>query len=104
MRPKSQNYVIKDKHQSNAMFASKSEVFSIQDTTPEMINENLISLKAAYRHPFEYISPLLYQSQGKEYLTADNLFMEDEEEFHSQLGEYSPRNSDDGQYASKSLV
>ena len=83
LRPKSQNYVIKDKHQSNAIFASKSEVFTIQDTTPEMLNENIISLKAAYRHPFEYISPLLYQSAGNEYLTNDKLFMENEEEFHS---------------------
>ena len=71
-----------------------------------MLNENIISLKAAYRHPFEYISPLLYQSAGNQYLTNDKLFMENEEEFHSQLGEDLPQTSSipDPQFASRSLV
>ena len=88
------------------MFASKSEVFQIQDTTPEMLNDNVIALKAAYRHPFEYISPKLYQSKGQEYLSADNLFMENEEEFNSQLGEDLPEVASipDPKLVSRSLV
>ena len=61
---------------------------------PQIAEKNVAALKAAYRHPFEYISPVLYRKtqQGKKpKLTADNLYCENEEEFNSQLGEEIPQ-------------
>ena len=52
-----------------------------------MIPTNLRKLKAAYRHPFEYINPRLYQKRAKKSSdTVDegasaNFFVENEEEF-----------------------
>ena len=60
---------------------------------PQIHEKNVAALKAAYRHPFEYISPVLYRKsqQGKKTkLTADNLYCENEEDFNSQLGEEPP--------------
>ena len=57
------------------------------ENLPEMIPTNLRKLKAAYRHPFEYINPRLYQKRAqKSSDTVDegasaNFFVENEEEF-----------------------
>ena len=53
-----------------------------------MLPSNLRKLKAAYRHPFEYINPRLYQervlSKGTvDPLVEDKFFVENEEEFHA---------------------
>ena len=53
-----------------------------------MLPSNLRKLKAAYRHPFEYINPRLYQRRAlaKEVvdpLVEDKFFVENEEEFQA---------------------
>lgn len=55
---------------------------------PDILPSNLSKLKAAYRHPFEYINPRLYQKREKKStdLTADEtaqakFFVDNEEEF-----------------------
>ena len=55
-----------------------------------MHEENVQALKVAYRHPFEYISPKLYKRSYNTQattLTAADLYVENEDEFNSQLGE-----------------
>lgn len=54
----------------------------------EMSESNLKKLKNAYRHPFEYISPLLYRKNtartepGNKSLLASDLFCANEEDFN----------------------
>ena len=59
------------------------------DHIPDILPSNLVKLKAAYRHPFEYINPRLYQK--KKYKSADpvdettnaKFFVDNEEEFRA---------------------
>ena len=56
---------------------------------PDILPSNVSKLKAAYRHPFEYINPRLYQKREKKMsneLTVDEtaqakFFVDNEEEF-----------------------
>ena len=60
----------------------------IAHTVPEMHESNIKALKTAYRHPFEYISPVLYRKNydnAAPSLTTANLYVENEDEFHSQM-------------------
>ena len=60
---------------------------------PQIHEKNVAALKGAYRHPFEYISPVLYrksQPGKKPKLTPDNLYCENDEEFTSQMGDEIP--------------
>ena len=41
-----------------------SNSWSYIDDVPEMHENNVTALKAAYRHPFEYISPVLYRKSA----------------------------------------
>ena len=60
---------------------------------PEMIPSNLRKLRAAYRHPFEYINPRLYQKRTlKSSDTTDEgasakFFVDNEEEFQALQGD-----------------
>ena len=58
------------------------QIISVENV-PEMLPSNLRKLKAAYRHPFEYINPRLYQKRVsiKEVVDEDKFFVENEEEF-----------------------
>ena len=38
----------------------------------EILPENILKLKAAYRHPFEYINPRLYQKKKSSGAADDN--------------------------------
>lgn len=38
-----------------------SKNWNVIYTVPEMHDDNVKQLKSAYRHPFEYISPMLYR-------------------------------------------
>ena len=59
------------------------------DHIPDILPSNLLKLKSAYRHPFEYINPRLYQK--KKYKSADpvdettnaKFFVDNEEEFRA---------------------
>ena len=59
------------------------------DSIPDILPSNLLKLKAAYRHPFEYINPRLYQK--RKYKSADpvdettnaKFFVDNEEEFEA---------------------
>ena len=78
---------------SNFLRAQNSSVrlskeWSVIDTVPEIHEKNVVALKAAYRHPFEYISPVLYRKTttahgAKSAFTTNSLFVENEEEFKS---------------------
>ena len=78
---------------SNFLRAQNSSVrlskeWSVIDTVPEIHEKNVVALKAAYRHPFEYISPVLYRksaltTNAKNPFTTHSLFVENEEEFKS---------------------
>ena len=52
-----------------------------------MHESNVKSLKAAYRHPFEYISPMLYRKDSnrdfERKITTANLYVENEDDFNS---------------------
>jgi len=63
-----------------------SKSWNVVEHVPEMHEGNVKALKASYRHPFEYISPNLYKKsyhQSTSQLTTANLFVENEDEFHS---------------------
>ena len=59
------------------------------ENVPEMIPSNLRKLKAAYRHPFEYINPRLYQkralksSESVDEGASAKFFVDNEEEFQA---------------------
>lgn len=70
--------------QNSSVRMSKS--WNVVEHVPEMHESNVKALKASYRHPFEYISPNLYKKNataGTRPLTTANLFVENEDEFHS---------------------
>ena len=65
------------------------------EAVPEILQSNLIKLKAAYRHPFEYINPRLYQKRKyrdpsvaalMDETTQAKFFVDNEEEFEKLLG------------------
>ena len=66
-----------------------SKEWNFVDTVPEIHEKNVVALKAAYRHPFEYISPVLYRKTSHTLgptsaaFTTNSLFVENEEEFKS---------------------
>ena len=39
------------------------ETMILKEGVPDILPENILKLKAAYRHPFEYINPRLYQKK-----------------------------------------
>lgn len=59
------------------------------DVIPDILPINMRKLKAAYRHPFEYINPRLYQKRDlKSNEPADDtaqarFFVDNEEEFQA---------------------
>ena len=62
------------------------------DLVPDILPSNLVKLKAAYRHPFEYINPRLYQKRKYNRQAADQpldettnakFFVDNEEEFEA---------------------
>ena len=68
----------------------------VGDAVPEILPTNLQKLKSAYRHPFEYINPRLYQkrkySTKSDIVVGDQLldettnakfFVDNEEEFQA---------------------
>ena len=66
----------------------------VGDAVPEILPSNLQKLKSAYRHPFEYINPRLYQKRRyntKSDIVVDQLddttnakfFVDNEEEFQA---------------------
>ena len=67
----------------------------VGDAIPEILPTNLQKLKSAYRHPFEYINPRLYQkrkySTKSDIVVGDQLdettnakfFVDNEEEFQA---------------------
>ena len=55
---------------------------------PDILPSNLRLLKSAYRHPFEYINPRLYQKRDKKSIECNldetaqaKFFVDNEEEF-----------------------
>ena len=55
---------------------------------PDMLPSNMRKLKGAYRHPFEYINPRLYQKRDLNAVRSANddtaqakFFVDNEEEF-----------------------
>lgn len=66
------------------MQSSSTTILTTEDIV-EMSEANLRKLRNAYRHPFEYISPLLYsKTQITEDLKATELFVADEDEYMKQ--------------------
>ena len=57
------------------------------ENVPDMLPSNVRKLKAAYRHPFEYINPRLYQKRSPSAkqleVINENFFVENEEEFQA---------------------
>lgn len=73
----------------NLLINSKrnTQGYSMTSNASEISESNLRSLKNAYRHPFEYISPLLYRKNTarveleSKSLMASDLFCANEEDF-----------------------
>jgi len=63
-----------------------TEEFTVQTTedVSQMSDSNLRKLRNAYRHPFEYISPLLYRKSAvvdERVLKATDIFCASEDDF-----------------------
>lgn len=53
-----------------------------RSTRREPNAKNMRRLRNAYRHPFEYISPVLYRQNTEEkYLASKEIFVHSEEDF-----------------------
>ena len=59
-------------------------VKGFDDSAPEVSFRNMRKLKSAYRHPFEYINPRLYQERPESEvdLHKDKFFVDNEDEYN----------------------
>ena len=72
------------------------------DAIPDILPVNMRKLKAAYRHPFEYINPRLYQKRDivasgdpSDDTAQARFFVDNEEEFQALQGQTNNTSSKD---------
>ena len=58
-------------------------VKGFDDSAPEVSFKNMRKLKAAYRHPFEYINPRLYQERPESEADHQKFFVDNEDEYNA---------------------
>ena len=62
--------------------AKEPQLTGTSTSTMEQISDsNLRKMRNAYRHPFEYISPLLYGRSESFDMKATEIFIADEDEY-----------------------